>query len=280
MVIERAQSNSRGASGGNSNANVISDKYALVYSLLDPAGQLIFKKIEEIGVPKWAAPYDFSEEIIFINTRKIKENKIIFLSKHSSDSKRRTLSVHMIGNFGRAEFGGRSGELCGALPRVGTNYLRTLNEKNISSGLSSQGFGVSFEATHHGPFTSKESVFIELGSSLADWKNELGARVIAQTVVEATLKPNKDEIVVGLGGGHYCPDFTKLALRQNYSFGHICAKHNLQYLNKELLLEMVEKSGAEKVIIDWKGLKENKKNVVELCKKTGVVFEKVQTLLK
>ncbi len=256
------------------------DKYALIYSIKDPAGQLIFKKIEEIGVPDWAVPYEFEEEIIFIDAKKIKENKLIFLSKHASDSKAKSLTVHMIGNFGEAKFGGRSNELCGTLPRIGSNYLRALNEKNVSSGLNRQGFGVSFEATHHGPFTNKESVFIELGSSLADWKNELGAKVIAQTVVESTLKPNKDKIAIGLGGGHYCPDFTKLTLRQDYSFGHICPKHNLQYLSKELLLQMVQKSGAQKIILDWKGLKENKEHIVELCKKSGIAFERVQNLLK
>jgi len=256
------------------------EKIALVYSLQDPAGQLIFEKIKGIGLPSWAVPYAFEKDIIFAPVEKVKEKKVVFLSRHKSETGTKSLTVHMIGNFSDAKFGGRSRELCGSLAWIGANYLRKLFEKNISSGLNKQGFVVSLEATHHGPFTNKLCVFIELGSSPAEWKNELGARVIAETVIESTLKRFPDKIVIGLGGGHYAPDFSKLTLRKNFAFGHICPKHHLIDLNKELLRQMIAKSRASKIILDWKGLKEHKEKVIDLCKKSGLPFERVQNLLK
>lgn len=256
------------------------EKIALVYSLADTAGQLIFKKIEQIGIPDWAVVYSFEKDVIFTPIEKVKESKVIFLSKHASAAGTKSLTVHMIGNFGDAKYGGRAMELCGTLPWVGANFLRSLNEKNISSGLNKQGFVVSYEATHHGPFTNKQCVFIELGSAPADWKNEAAAKVIAETVVESTMDRSPDRIVVGVGGGHYAPDFTKLVLRKPFAFGHMCPKHHLGDLTYALFMQMIKKSRASEIILDWKGLKEHKEKILEFCKKSGLPFERVQNLLK
>jgi D-aminoacyl-tRNA deacylase len=255
-------------------------RFALVYSIKDPAGVLIAESIEELGTPEWAEVYEIEKDIIFADLSKIKEKEIIFLSRHQSEAQTKSLTVHMVGNFSEAKFGGKSNELCGALSRVGANYLRALNEKNISGGLNKQGFVVTLEATHHGPFTNKNCLFIEIGSTPQDWKNKLAAKIIAEVVVNETLKENKDTVVIGLGGGHYAPDFTKLSLRKNYSFGHICPKHHLSDLSKPLLEQMIQKSGATEIILDWKGLKENKQLIVSLCEKSKIPSQRVQNILK
>lgn len=255
-------------------------KFALIYSLKDPAGANIAKKIKEISVPKWAKIYEVNEDIVQADLSKIKEEYLIFLSKHQSEAGVKALTVHMIGNFGEAKYGGKSRELCGATPRVCANYLRALNKKNQSEGLAKQGFVVTMEATHHGPFTKKDCVFIEIGSSPKEWKNDLAAKIVAEVVINETQKENKDKIAIGLGGGHYSPEFTKLVLRQNYSFGHICPKHNLNELNLDLLWVMIRKSGADEIVLDWKGLKENKQKIIELTKKTKLKTHRVQNLLK
>ncbi|MFA6268304.1 MAG: D-aminoacyl-tRNA deacylase [archaeon] len=256
------------------------EKIALIYSIEDPAGMLIAEKIKEIGKPDWIEFYEITKDIVFANLTKVKESKVVFLSRHQSAVGTKSLTVHMIGNFGEAKFGGKARTLSGTLPKIGANYLRTLNEKNTSSGLNKQGFVVTMEVTHHGPFSNKGCVFIEIGSSPADWKNPLAAKIIAETIISETFKINSDKVVIGLGGGHYAPDFTKLLLRQKFSFGHICPKHQLENLNKELLLNMIEKSGATQIILDWKGLKENKERIMFLCEKSRMPIERVQTLLK
>ena len=256
------------------------EKIALLYSLQDNAGMLIAQKIKELGKPEWAEFYEIKEDIIYAKLNKVKEEHIVFLSRHQSESGTKSLTVHMVGNFGDAKYGGKGRELCGALPKIGANYLRSLNEKNVSSGLSKQGFVVTMEATHHGPFTNKNCLFIEIGSSPMDWKNETAAKIIAETIINETFKENNDKIVIGIGGGHYTPDFTKIALTQKFSFGHICPKHMLGEMNKQLLNQMIIKSHASGVILDWKGLKEHKDLIVFLCDKLMIPTEKVQNLLK
>ena len=68
--------------------------------------------------------------------------------------------------------------------------------------------------------------------------------------------------------------------RQKYAFGHICPKHNLENLNLDLLWEMIRKSGADEIVLDWKELKENKAKIVELTKITKLKINRVQNLLK
>ena len=121
---------------------------------------------------------------------------------------------------------------------------------------------------------------IEIGSSEEEWKDEEQGRVIAETVIENTFKENNDKSVIGIGGGHYAPDFTKLALRKNYSFGHICPQYALEALDSNLVEQMISKTGAEEIILDWKGLKSWKQKVVSLCEESGLPFERVRRLLK
>jgi len=261
------------------------EKIALVVSEADPASLLILKKINEIGFPSWAQEYSFKEDMIHVDPSKIKENRVIFLSRHKSAAGTKSLTVHFLGNFSKAELGGEEGKLSGVLPQVEANYLRALEKKTKSSGLAGQSFSVCLEVTHHGPLTDKGCVFIEIGSSEADWGNELAGRIIAETVIEETFKEGgfspekKDTVVIGIGGGHYAPDFTKLILRQAYAFGHICPQYALEHLNEDLLKQMIEKSGASEIVLDWKGLKTNKEKVVKLCEATGLPVKRVQNLL-
>jgi D-aminoacyl-tRNA deacylase len=250
---------------------------AIVNSLKDEAGKNIAAQLKKIGFPTWVNYYEFEEDSVDLPLHKIDEENIIVLSKHQSIAGKKSLTTHSIGNFGKAEYGGQNKKLCGALAKINTNFLRKLSEKNE---LLNDKFLVCFEATHHGPFTEKNVSFIELGSSIKEWVNITYARIIAETVVESTFNENNDKIVIGLGGGHYCPDFSKLSLRKNYSFGHICPQYALSELDENLLEQMISKTKAEQIILDWKGLKQNKEKVLELCKNSSLEFERVQRLLK
>lgn len=253
------------------------EKIAIVSSLQDEAGKNIASELKEIGLPKWANYYEFKEDSVFLPLEKLKEENIIVLSKHQSSAGKKSLTTHSIGNFSKAEFGGTDKKLCGTLAKINANFLRELNKKNKLLG---EEFLVCYEVTHHGPFANKNVSFIELGSSLIEWNNKNFGKILAETVISATLKENNDKIVIGVGGGHYAPDFTKLALRKNYSFGHICPGYALDFLDKDLLEQMISKSKAEQIVLDWKGLKQNKEKVVGLCEKSGLEFERVQRLLK
>src|SRR5512136_590562 len=51
---------------------------------------------------------------------------LIFASRHRAESKIPTLTVHPIGNFSSADFGGKPGALCKASPQLMTSALRSL----------------------------------------------------------------------------------------------------------------------------------------------------------
>jgi len=249
-------------------------KIAIVYSKSSIASINIAQKIQEIGIPDWAKLYEFNEDEIDLPLDTIEEDQIIVLSKHKSAAGTKSFTVHSLGNFAKAEYGGREKTLVKSMGKIQTNLLRGLTEKNDSDHL------VCYEVTHHGPYCEKEVCFIELGSGEEEWKNKDAAKIIAKTIVESTMKENNDKVVVGIGGGHYAPDFTKLALRKNYSFGHLCPLYALEALDSELLEQMISKTNATEIAIDWKGLKDWKEKVVSLCSKSGLPFERVQRLLK
>ncbi|MBT4870340.1 MAG: D-tyrosyl-tRNA(Tyr) deacylase [Candidatus Diapherotrites archaeon] len=247
---------------------------AIAYSNSSIASNNIAKKIKEIGIPSWAKMYEFDEDEIDLPLDTVSEEQIIVLSKHKSAAGTKSFTTHSLGNFDKAEYGGKEKTLVNSMPLIQTNLLRGLATNNNSDHL------VCFEVTHHGPFTNKSVCFIELGSSEDEWKQEASAEIIANVVTKNTNKENNDVIAIGIGGGHYAPDFTKLAIRKNYSFGHICPMYMLEKLDSNLLTQMIEKTGATEIIIDWKGLKNHKEKVIALCEESGLPFERVQRLLK
>jgi D-aminoacyl-tRNA deacylase len=247
---------------------------AIVYSTSSVASKNIANELEKIGIPNWAKMYQFDEDEIGLPLDTINEEVIIVLSKHKSAAGTKSFTVHSIGNFSNAEYGGKEKTLVNSLPKIQTNLLRGLTKENDSEHL------ICFEVTHHGPFTKKSVCFIELGSSAEEWNNLTAAALIAKTIIKYTKTENNDKIVIGIGGGHYTPDFTKLAVRKNYSFGHICPNYMLKELDIDLLKQMIEKTGANEIVLDWKGLKTFKEKVVALCEESNLPYVRVQKLLK
>lgn len=161
---------------------------------------------------------------------------IIYASRHRSESGRRSLTVHPIGNFGKAEFGGKSETLVPTSPHLMTQALRILRKKAMDLDYS-----VSFEATHHGPYLETPTFFIEIGSEESAWKDEEAGRAIAETVLE--LKTPIYPVGIGFGGGHYVPRITDVALERQISFGHIVPTYALNYFTQEMAEKAV--SGSE-----------------------------------
>jgi D-aminoacyl-tRNA deacylase len=58
-----------------------------------------------------------------------------------------------------------------------------------------------------------------------------------------------------VGGGHYAPRFTEVALTRRVAVGHMAANYALDSLNPEMILQMASKSeGAKKVYFHKKGM--------------------------
>ncbi|MEK6972957.1 MAG: D-aminoacyl-tRNA deacylase [archaeon] len=204
----------------------------------------------------------------------------IFASTHASKTGKPCLTVHPIGNWGKAELGGKDKTLVKTSAEVLSNYLRGLKFYVEENKLN---YDVCLEATHHGPYLEKPTIFIELGSSEKQWSDKNAANAIAKTIVNYfNFNETKPTVCIALGGNHYCSEFTKLVLRKNYAISHICPEYALQNFNEDNLKQMIEKT-VEKVdciLIDEKGLGKENLRVKEILQKSGMRIEKVRKLLK
>jgi D-aminoacyl-tRNA deacylase len=176
---------------------------------------------------------------------------MIFASRHKSASALRSFTVHTPGNFSKAEMGGKSGELVPSSPIYKTNALRNLKElaKNMDHS-------VSYEATHHGPYLETPAFYIEIGSDETCWVEEKAGRIIAEAIL--SLTSDKDPVAIGVGGGHYAPRHTDVALKNRLCFGHIIANYALESITEEMLGKAIDRTpDAEYVYFHRKAMKKS-----------------------
>jgi len=155
----------------------------------------------------------------------------IFISRHTSKTGKPTLTVHPIGNYGKAEFGGKSKILTNTSPHLMTHLLRLLKKNAKQAKLYHK---VCFEATHHGPYLDIPTLFIEVGSNEEEWKKQEPAAVVAKSVLELLDSYHYEEdfsdemvVLLGVGGGHYAPRFTDVALEKKAAFGHMIPMYQI-----------------------------------------------------
>jgi len=235
---------------------VLSELIGLVYSMHDPAGSGIANYImhhftcEELEVPRaYSAVYvkelksilaGFNEDVIYFDflDERLDVDFYIILSRHSAESGIKSLTVHHTGNpYGKASFGGRPYELSVANPPITKLLLIKLSELAGKYGLSD--FQVVYEATHHGPTNLRRPLtFIEIGSSISEWKMQKAHEVVGESVAEAIRNYlSSGEFVcvgsVGFGGQHYSSAFTKRALSTDECYGHIIPRYAIKILKNE-----------------------------------------------
>jgi D-aminoacyl-tRNA deacylase len=204
-------------------------------------------------------------------------NLMVFISRHSSQSCKPTLSVHAPGNFGEAELGGLPKTLSIA-PAVAMQIaLKALLHYKETFCLD---YEVSFECTHHGPCLSVPTMFVELGSCSEQWSDLKAAEAVAHSAISAiaNFAAPTNSAVLGIGGTHYNQRFTLMALVGEAAFGHMIPKYAVHLFDSEMLLQCVKKT-LEKVplaILDWKGIKsEDKPNLLNALETAGLPFKKV-----
>ncbi|MHA2075225.1 MAG: D-aminoacyl-tRNA deacylase [Candidatus Hodarchaeales archaeon] len=184
----------------------------------------------------------YSDEEI---TKHITNNSdIIFLSRHSARSLRPSFTVHPIGNFGLAEFGGKEANLIKCNSFLLKKLLLNVNQLTDSENYKlSYEYEISVEATHHGPYSDQSIAFIEVGSAEPQWKDIEACRLIADAVnsleSEDPFQSEKWISSIGFGGNHYASKFTKLIIETEYALGHICAKYAISLLNENLVNQMI-----------------------------------------
>ena len=230
-------------------------RFVVVSSKKDLAGMNIVSELENLNFKDKIDLVDC--EIIYAEgiDKELDCDFIIFASKHQSEKKVKTLTVHAPGNWGKADFGGQEGLVCNTSAFVLKKFFQELNKQ--AKDLKDE-YLVSLEATHHGPLVNKPCLFIEVGSSEEEWGDLRACKVVAQTIAKCVgrfKEGGKYKVAAGVGGPHYCPNFNQIQFGEKFALGHIIAEYSLP-IDEKMISEAIEKT-KEKVdcfIIDWKGL--------------------------
>jgi len=268
-----------------------------IVSKVDIAGLNIANKLVEtfgfkeddgkyLGNPVYTKELRGSEEakIVFVNEEPVNTQNIpypkdlriaIFISRHSSKSGTPTLSVHTPGNISNAVLGGLPRKV--SISPASAMKAALLEMKKAQEDLNLK-YEVSYECTHHGPSIDAPAMFVELGSSLKQWRDLKAAEAVARGAMAAAENEVVYPTVLGIGGQHYNEKFTRLALSSEVAFGHMIPKYALRGVDDYILKHCIERTveKIDKIVLDWKGMKgDDKRKLLETLKKIDLKIEKV-----
>jgi D-aminoacyl-tRNA deacylase len=175
---------------------------------------------------------------------------LVFASRHSGDTGP-LLTAHFTGNFGPATYGGEPGSFARACPNAQKRIVAAFDEH------APEGYEVGIECTHHGPTeVAVPTMFAELGSADAQWRDSAGARAVAQAILAVVGVPaDRGKQVVGFGGGHYAPRFERVLRETDWAVGHIGADWPLDEMgapdaNRETLRRAFEASATDYALLE------------------------------
>jgi len=218
------------------------------------------------------------QELIYTQdiTEHFNPQLIIYISRHSSASGKPTLSTHTPGNLTEeTSYGGLPKKVSVSPASAMKNALKEMERLKQEWNLN---YEVCYECTHHGPSLDTPTMFVELGSSLPQWKDPKAAEAVAHAAIQAATNGNVYSTVLGLGGPHYNVRFTRLALRGDVAFGHMLPKHMIGRVDLEVLRQCIERTSekVELAILDWKGIKgADKRPLMEKLSTFGIEIQKV-----
>lgn len=208
-------------------------------------------------------------------TEHFRPELIVYVSRHSSRSGRPTLTVHTPGNLSEeANFGGTPRRVSVSPASAMKNALREMMRLKEEWNLK---YEVSYECTHHGPSLDAPTMFVELGSSIVQWRDLKAAEAVAYAAMKAIEEQKKYPAVLGIGGPHYNLKFTEMALNGDIAFGHMIPKHMVSGIDLDVLKQCVERTveRVEAAVLDWKGIKgADKGRLITMLGKIGLTIEK------
>jgi len=259
--------------------------YLIVASKQDKAGINITTHLSQFGEFNF---YLVDGEIIHtenLNLEKINHyDFVIFASRHRSEKSQKSLSIHAPGNWNKAQFGGQENRVCKTSALFQKQFFEKLKKNAEKFHLKE--YELTLEPTHHGPLIDKPCVFVEIGSTETEWKDRKAAFIVAKTIYE-TIQEFKEnpynEIAIGIGGPHYCPNFNKIQMNSNIAISHIIPQYAFP-ITEEMVQEAI--TGTEEdidlILLDWKGLgnSEQRQQVLSVVDKFYIQKKKTNEISK
>lgn len=185
-----------------------------------------------------------------------KIDALIFITKHASKSGRPSFCVHTQGNWDRADLGGNQKEVATCPVALKHTLFRALEREN-----NLDGFEVVNECTHHGPSIETPSMFIEIGSTTAEWARLDAGTVLAKAVERGLTyyngesNPQQIPVIFGFGGTHTCSNFARLVSTDKIFLSHVCPEYALDSITDIVIKQAILKSTLKpQCVVDWKGM--------------------------
>ncbi|MDV0443903.1 D-aminoacyl-tRNA deacylase [Methanorbis rubei] len=237
-------------------------KINIIHSSTDIAGSNIRAAMDELiqNPPEGGWPllakhtvtfHEWNDRIIHADDDVVDSDAdlAIFLARHASVNPVPVLTVHPAGNFITADLGGNPRELGPAAPAWMRAVLRN------HQLYAPEGFRVSYEITHHGPTSIHVPYFfVEVGSTETEWRNAVAVRAAAMSVLMAD--PDSETVIplIGFGGTHYAVRQTAIALETRGAFGHMMHTRDVGAVSADMIMQMIQKSGAIAAHLDKKAM--------------------------
>jgi D-aminoacyl-tRNA deacylase len=242
---------------------------AIIISTKDPASVNIAEHLQHFTLPSHVTVHTINVDPVHADAvyDDVEADLYIFATKHMSALGVPSLTVHPTGNWFSNDHGGEKSTLCVAPALYLASGLLYLEKANEVGKLKME---IVQECTHHGPTIAKPTMFIEIGSAMDSWKNPTFGKIIAEAIVALVSKEiEKKKVAFGIGGTHYTTNFKKLILRENYAFGHVCPKYQLEHLSFAMVMQALEKTvpAVEEVVFDWKGCNKFREKVRDIWAK-------------
>lgn len=252
----------------------------ILASRVDPAAVNIAERLVEIGdFENTDHGFERDDALLFmvegestrVSSLPVNAQEVIVVSRHASESGRPTLTVHVPGLLDE-------GELAIASPP--TLKATLLELRRVRDELNLQ-YEVSLEATHHGPVGLGVPVsFIEVGSTLEQWRDKKAAEAAARAALAALSSPPCIQ-AIGVGGIHYPLLHTRVVLETKLGIGHILPKY--APISEDLLRLAVQHTagGVQVMVVDWKGLSSEQRAVCRRAsEQLGIPQIRASVLLK
>ncbi len=133
---------------------------------------------------------------------------------------------------------------------------------------------VSFEATHHGPYSKNRIIYYELGATKKNWNDKKIAEKMIRILIE-TLKEKieRKKTYFIIGGNHYVSN-TEI-LTEKYCFYGSCPKYNNEYLDEKIFLFL--KKEVDFIILDYDNMKEKEK-IKSILEKNSIIYYKLKEI--
>jgi len=212
-----------------------------------------------------------STEVTGLKTLPVDAEEVLVASRHASTTGKPALTAHVPGELSNYKL---------AIASPPTIKAAILELRRVHDELDLS-YDVSLEATHHGPTDLEVPVtFVEIGSSLEQWRDPRAGEAVARAIMTAAKRPIEGRSAIGFGGTHYARKHTEVTLKTDVNVGHILPKY--QSLDEKLIREALARTNDDSVLfaLDWKGLKAESRELVKVvAAKLGVQVIRERELL-